>query len=101
MLEASRLTPRVGTTPGVGAQQLPWTLDPRASIQVRISDELGVRTDAGRYHQARAASDTSAVFGTPNLGLEQAWHVTAGGQWRHAPFAIEANDASPIVLAPK
>jgi hypothetical protein len=30
------------------------------------------------------------VFGTPTLGLESAWHITAGGQWRRAPFAIEA-----------
>jgi hypothetical protein len=90
MLDASRLTPRIGTTPGIGSQQILWTVDPRTSVQLRVSDELGVRADAGRYHQARAASDTSAVFGTPNLGLEQAWHLTAGGQWRRAPFAIEA-----------
>lgn len=89
LLDASRLTPRVGQTPGVGTQDIPITVDPRASVQLRISDELGVRADAGRYHQARAASDTSAVFGTPDLGLEQAWHATVGGQWRRSPFALE------------
>jgi len=88
-LTASRLTPRIGTTPGIGAQQIDPTIDPRLAIQARITDAFGVRADAGRYHQARAASDTSAVFGTPNLGLESAWHATLGGQWRHAPFAFE------------
>jgi hypothetical protein len=89
MLDASRLTPRVGTTPGIGSQDILFTVDPRASLQYRVSEELGLRADAGRYHQARAASDTSAVFGTPSLGLEQAWHATLGAQWQRAPFAIE------------
>jgi TonB dependent receptor/Carboxypeptidase regulatory-like domain/TonB-dependent Receptor Plug Domain len=90
MLGASRLTPRVGATPGIGAQQILFTEDPRGSVQLPVTDTATVRVDAGRYHQARAASDTSAVFGSPALGVEQAWHVTAGGQWRRAPFAIEA-----------
>lgn len=90
LLDASRLTPRVGTTPGIGAQQILFTQDPRGSVQLRLTDEAQLRIDGGRYHQARAASDVSAVFGTPTLGLETAWHLTAGGQWRRAPFAIEA-----------
>jgi hypothetical protein len=89
LLTASRLTPRVGSTPGIGFQDVTFTPDPRGSLQIRLSDDAAVRADAGRYHQAREASDTSAVFGTPGLGVEQAWHVTAGGQWRRAPFAIE------------
>ncbi len=90
LLTASRLDPRVGVTPGIGYQGIEFTQDPRASIQYRISDEAALRIDGGEYHQARAASDASAVFGTPTLGLEEAWHLTAGGQWRRAPFAIEA-----------
>ncbi len=91
MLAASKIFPRVGTAPTIGEQAMAITEDPRASVQVRITDTAVARIDAGRYHQARAASDTSAVFGTPTLGLEAAWHVTAGGQWHapHAPFAIE------------
>ena len=89
LLTASRLTPRVGATPEIGSQQIVYTIDPRGSVQWKLSDELALRADAGRYHQARDASDTSAVFGTPALGVEQAWHVTAGGQWRRAPFALE------------
>ena len=90
MLDASRLLPRIGATPGIGTQTITYTADPRGSVQVRLTDEMTARVDGGRYHQARAASDTSAVFGTPGLGLERAWHLTAGAQWRHAPFALEA-----------
>lgn len=89
-LTASRLTPRVGALPDLGSQQVIFTDDPRGSLQYRVTDELTARLDAGRYHQARQASDTSAVFGTPNLGVEAAWHATLGGQWRRAPFALEA-----------
>lgn len=90
MLGASRLTPRVGATPGIGAQQIAFSCDPRGSIQLQLGDASSARIDAGRYHQARAASDASAVFGAPGLGVEQAWHVTAGGQWHHGPLAIDA-----------
>jgi hypothetical protein len=89
-LTASRLLPRVGALPDRGSQQLLFTDDPRGSLQYRLTDDVTARLDAGRYHQARQATDTSAVFGTPNLGVEQAWHVTLGGQWRRAPFALEA-----------
>src|SRR5206468_4711842 len=87
LLTASRLTPRVGSTPGIASQQLVYTADPRASVRVRLGEGVYLRGDAGRYHQARAASDTSAVFGTPGLGVEAAWHVIAGGQWSHGPVA--------------
>jgi len=90
MLGASRLTPRIGVTPGIGEQQIPFTADPRGSVQLPITANATLRLDAGGYHQARAAADTSAVFGTPALGLERAWHVTAGSQWRRGALAIEA-----------
>ncbi len=90
LLTASRLTPRVGSTINVGFQDTQLTQDPRGSVKLRLSEELSLRADGGLYHQARAASDTSAVFGTPDLGLEHAWHVIAGGQWRRGPFALEA-----------
>lgn len=89
LLSASRLTPRVGLAPGLGAQQIRVTEDPRGSLQYHPTADATLRVDAGRYHQARSAADTSAVFGTPDLGVEQAWHVTAGGAWRRAAFALE------------
>ncbi len=90
MLDASRLTPRVGTTPGIGTQTIRYTHDPRGTVQVKLTESTLVRVDGGRYHQARAASDASAVFGTPTLGLEQAWHLTTGAQYSASPIAIEA-----------
>ena len=89
LLAASRLTPRIGTTPELGSQQLIVTPDPRGSVSIALSDETALHVDGGRYHQARAASDTSAVFGTPDLGVERAYHLTAGAQWRRSPLAIE------------
>jgi hypothetical protein len=90
LLGASRLTPSVGSTPGIGAQQITRTADPRVAVELRLTEGARLRIDGGRYHQARDARDTSAVFGTPTLGLERAWHVTAGAQWRRAPLALEA-----------
>ena len=89
LLTASRLTPRVGATPDLGSQQILFDADPRGSVQLRLSDDAVVRADGGLYHQARDASDTSAVFGTPMLGIEEAWHAIVAAQWRHAPAAFE------------
>jgi len=90
LLTASRLSPRIGSIINVASQQLLFTEDPRGSLKLHVTDELDLRADGGLYHQARAASDASAMFGTPDLGLEQAWHAIVGGQWRFAPFALEA-----------
>ena len=89
LLGASRLLPRIGATPALGTQEILVSFDPRGSVQARITDEAVVRVDAGRYHQARDAADTSSVFGTPTLGLEQAWHAVAGAQWRRGVAALE------------
>ena len=102
LLGASRVLPPVGTSPAFGSQQILMNLDPRASVQARLTDELVVRVDGGRYHQARDASDTSAVFGTPGLGLEQAWHLVVGAQWRRGVGAVEvaayARDLDDLVV---
>lgn len=90
LLEVSRQTPRIGATPGIGWQSIDMSADPRAAVQVRLTEALIIRADAGRYHQARAASDTSAVFGTPTLELESAWHLIVGTQWRRRQIAVEA-----------
>ncbi len=91
LLGSSRLTPKVGTTPSIGSQEMRITGDPRLAVTVRINDEIQVRADGGRYHQARAGSDASAVFGTPDLALEEALHATLGGQFKpeKTPFALE------------
>ena len=89
LLTASRLVPRVGDSPPTGSQQSYLDEDPRGSVQMRLTDDSTLRVDAGSYHQARDASDTSAVFGSPELGIEQAFHVIAGAQWRHGPAGLE------------
>jgi hypothetical protein len=90
LLGASRATPRIGATPARGSQRIDYTADPRLAVQLRLAPTAVLRLDAGHYHQARAAADTSAVFGTPDLGLEDAWHLTVGGQWHDGPLALEA-----------
>ncbi len=94
LLTASRATPRVGATPTVGAQDITTTLSPRASVKFDLGKLAGrsaqLRIDAGRYLQARAPDDSSAVFGTPNLGREQAWHLTVGAQWQYRRVIAEA-----------
>ncbi|MFT3692872.1 MAG: TonB-dependent receptor [Kofleriaceae bacterium] len=89
VLTASRLTPRVAGLVNVGSQREEFTPDPRGSVKVRITDAINLDASGGLYHQARSASDTSAVFGTPDLGLEEAWHAVAGAQYLAQPFAFE------------
>ncbi len=90
LLTASRSVPRVGDLPPIGSQEMYFDEDPRATVQLHATEDLTFRADAGIYHQARDNSDTSAVFGAPELGLEQGDHAIVGAQWRHGPAAIEA-----------
>lgn len=73
-LGASRVTPKLGTTPGIGWQTVELTVDPRLAARVRRG-AISLAGAVGRYHQPRRAEDTSAVFGTPTLGVEAAWHA--------------------------
>ena len=91
LLDASRLTPRVGTTPG---HRQP--ADPVHDRSARVGAARDQRrrsvcapTAAAITRRARRAT-RAPCSARPNLGLEQAWHVDAGGQWRRAPFALEA-----------
>jgi hypothetical protein len=74
LLGASRVTPVVGATPAVGWQDALVTVEPRLAAQVRRGP-AALSVAAGRYHQPRRADDASAVFGTPVLGVEAAWHA--------------------------
>jgi hypothetical protein len=88
ILTASRSTPNIATTPAVAYQDVNLSLSPRLSIKALLGTVAGnqvqARVQLGRYLQARNPDDTSAVFGTPSLGTEKAWHATAGvqTQWR-------------------
>lgn len=74
VLGASRVTPKLGTTPAIGWQTVDVTVDPRLAAQARRG-RWTVAGAAGRYHQPRRPEDASAVFGTPTLGVETAWHA--------------------------
>ena len=78
LIEASRLTPRVGQTPGIGQSGFDPELEPRLALSWRLSNRVALHAAAGRYSQAPAPADLSAVFGTPTLGPETAEHVSAG-----------------------
>jgi hypothetical protein len=78
LLEASRQTPRVGQTPAIGLSQLEGRLGPRLSARWQLVPRLAVFAAAGLYSQPPAAPDTSAVFGTPSLGLQSGYHAAAG-----------------------
>jgi hypothetical protein len=78
LLEASRQTPRVGETPSIGISQLEARVEPRVAGRVRITPSFAVLAAAGVYSQPPAATDLSAVFGTPSLGPEEAYHAVLG-----------------------
>ncbi|HEX3771173.1 MAG TPA: hypothetical protein VHV30_09930 [Polyangiaceae bacterium] len=87
LLEASRQTPRLGQTPSIGLSHLDGRVEPNLAGRVRVTPAWALVAAAGLYSQAPAASDLSAVFGTPTLGPESALHVTAGETLRIAPRA--------------
>jgi hypothetical protein len=89
LLTASRDVPRLGKLPPVGSQDTYFDEDPRLSVQIHATDDLTLRADAGQYHQARDVADTSAVFGSPELGLEQGEHAIVGAQWRRGAAGLE------------
>src|SRR5262249_50002618 len=81
-IQISRLTPRVGSTPGIGDARLSFAADPRLAATYRASDRVTLSGAAGLYHQAPQPEDLSAVFGTPTLGPQRAFHATLGAQVR-------------------
>ena len=78
LLEASRLTPRIGSTPALGTSRLEGAIDPRLALAYRATPELTLTASGGQYHQAPEPEDLSAVFGTPNLTLSRALHGAVG-----------------------
>ncbi len=88
ILGASRRTPRVGSTPGIGFQRVLVTADPRLAVAARRG-RVAIAGAVGRYHQTRRPDDTSAVFGSPTLALEHAWHATVTTTVRVAVADLE------------
>jgi hypothetical protein len=76
--DTSRLTPRIGETPAIGARQLAFALEPRLHAALKPTPRLTLAVAAGLYHQPPDPADLGAVFGNPRLGPSRAVHVTAG-----------------------
>jgi len=79
---ASRQTPVAGDTPSIGITQQSTEVEPRLSTTYQIVPRLGLKAAAGFYHQSPQPSDLSAVFGNPKLGIERAFHLLGGSNFK-------------------
>lgn len=82
LIEGSRRTPRVGATPSIGFSRLETAIAPRASVRWQLVPRLALTAAYGSYTQPPEPEDLSAVFGTPDLALSRATHVTVGESLR-------------------
>jgi TonB family protein len=79
---ASRQTPKVGDTPSVGITSQSTEVEPRLSTTYQMLPRLGFKGALGFYHQAPQGSDLSSVFGNPTLGVERAFHLLGGSNFK-------------------
>ena len=82
LVEGSRKSPRVGATPPLGFSRLESAIAPRVAGRWQIAPRVAFTAAYGNYHQPPEPEDLSAVFGTPDLGLARATHVSAGESLR-------------------
>lgn len=82
VLDGSRLTPIVGSTPALGYRRMALALEPRLSATYQLTRQLQLRAGGGIYDQPPDPTDLSAVFGNPTLGLIRAYHASGGGSYR-------------------
>ena len=78
LIDGDRKTPRIGQTPAVGFSRLETALAPRMAARWEVAPRLAINAAYGTYHQAPEPEELSAVFGTPDLALPRATHVTFG-----------------------
>lgn len=82
LIDGSRLTPIVGSTPALGYRRMTIALEPRLSATYQVSRALQLRAGGGVYDQPPDPTDLSAVFGNPTLGPARAYHASAGVAYR-------------------
>jgi TonB family protein len=82
LIDGSRLTPIVGTTPALGYRRMTIAIEPRLSVTYQATRALQLRAGGGIYDQPPDATDLSAVFGNPTLGPIRAYHASAGAAYR-------------------
>ncbi|MBX3218478.1 MAG: TonB-dependent receptor [Labilithrix sp.] len=82
VIEGSKRLPQAGNVPPIGFSRMETTVAPRTSARWDVTRRLAFTTAYGSYHQPPEPEDLSAVFGTPELGLSRATHITAGESLR-------------------
>ncbi|HVV82034.1 MAG TPA: TonB-dependent receptor [Kofleriaceae bacterium] len=82
LIDGSRLTPIVGSTPALGYRRMELEVQPRLSATYKVTKRLQLRAGTGIYSQPPDPTDLSAVFGNPTLGVIRAYHVSAGGTYK-------------------
>ncbi|MFO0622200.1 MAG: TonB-dependent receptor [Polyangia bacterium] len=78
LIDVSRLLPRVGAAPPIGARQNLLLAEPRLLLRYQPVQRLLLFAAAGLYHQPPDPADLSAVFGNPTLGASRAVSVSTG-----------------------
>jgi TonB family protein len=74
----SRSLPASGNTPAIGLYEQNFALEPRFAARWEFHPRANVHVAVGRYNQAPAAEDLSAVFGNPTLPTSSATQALAG-----------------------
>jgi TonB family protein len=82
LIEGSKKLPPSGNVPPIGFSRMETAFAPRASARWDVTRRVALTTAYGSYHQPPEPEDLSAVFGTPDLALSRATHITAGESLR-------------------
>jgi hypothetical protein len=82
LIEGSAKLPPSANVPPLGYSRLETALVPRASARWDVAPRLALTAAYGAYNQAPEPEELSAVFGTPDLALSRATHVTGGESLR-------------------
>jgi TonB family protein len=81
----SRRDPPEGDTPRIGLMRHDLAFEPRLSVRWAPDPIFGLVAAAGRYHQAPADRDLSAVSGNPTLPVARADHLLGGLRFTPTP----------------
>jgi TonB family protein len=78
----NKVLPPAGNNPAVGYTREDAEIEPRISVRYAMTPRVGWKAAYGLYHQSPQAEDLSAQFGNPTLGLSNAAHYLAGGNFQ-------------------
>lgn len=65
-----------------------WTVDPRFSMQYKLSEFSTLRLASGTYHQYAEPFQYNSVTGNPDLDAQQARHYIAGYEFKKGLFHL-------------